>query len=88
MHHKCYTRSTNNNILSDDFYCPKCVHLAVTRYNPFRLACTSLSDIENSEVDDTIIKVDQILNNCVSYNVKEFNKVGVLIICHIFLSRQ
>ena len=74
MHHKCYTRSTNNNILSDDFYCPKCVHLAVTRYNPFRLACSSLSDIENSEVDDTIIKVDQILNNCVSYNVKEFNK--------------
>ena len=74
MHHKCYTRSTSNNILSDDFYCPKCVHLAVTRYNPFRLACNSLSDIENSEVDDTIIKVDQILNNCVSYNVKEFNK--------------
>ena len=70
MHHKCFKRS-NLSTLSEDFYCSNCSHLAVFRYNPFRL---DIDTEENTDVDDIIVKVDQILKNCNSYDTKNFNK--------------
>ena len=49
MHHKCYMKSVGTNRQCEEFYCPKCVHLAVIRYNPFRLICSDMNETENSE---------------------------------------
>ena len=68
MHHKCFKKS-NLSTLSEDFYCSNCSHLAVFRYNPFRL---DIDTDENTDVDDIIVKVDQILKNCNSYDTKNF----------------
>ena len=57
MHHKCFKKS-NLSTLSEDFYCTNCSHLAAFRYNPFRL---DIETEENTDVDDIIVKVDQIL---------------------------
>ena len=69
MHHKCYKKISSSQ--ASDFYCPKCSHLAVTRYKPFNL---EMETEESADVDDTIIKVNQIHENCNSYSAKEFNK--------------
>ena len=70
MHHKCYKKISATQA-SDKFYCPNCSHLAVTRYKPFYL------DTENEEyadIDDTIVKVNQIHENCTNYSANEFNQ--------------
>ena len=69
-HYKCYNKS-NVTHLSDDFYCINCIHLATTRYHPFRLDDDS---DEEAEIDNILVKVNQIHNNCNSYSAKEYNR--------------
>ena len=72
MHHKCYDKSQLNNPCNDDFYCLNCIHFAVAKYNPFKLNFDQDEGIE--EDNETLLKVAQILDNCKSYSVKEFNR--------------
>ena len=69
MHHKCY-KKFNTNKTANSVYCPKCCHLAETRYTPFDFEI--LND-KNVEADETLVRVNQIHNTCKSYNANEFN---------------
>ena len=69
IHSKCFDTS---HIVSDldHPYCKNCLHLSVPRYNPFR----PLID-ENSNVEDDLVNTaSNILENCSSYSVQDFNK--------------
>ncbi|KAL5258808.1 hypothetical protein ACHWQZ_G009312 [Mnemiopsis leidyi] len=57
--------------MSDKFYCINCSHLAATRYKPFNL---DTDNDENVEADETLLKVNQIHENCNSFSANEFNR--------------
>ena len=70
MHYKCYNKSSKSHPY-DNFYCFNCIHLAKPRYNPFKL---DTDPDEDTEIDNILIKVNQIHNDCNSYSAKEFNR--------------
>ena len=69
MHHKCHKKLNSSRAL-DEFYCNNCLHLAVIRYKPFHL---DSDNDDNLEIDDILVKVNQIHDNCNSYTANEFN---------------
>ena len=70
IHYKCYNKS-NKSHSSEDFYCMNCIHLAIPRYNPFEL--DNDAD-EDTEIDNILVKVNHIHNNCNSYSAKDYNR--------------
>ena len=69
LHTKCFKQS-KSEIIENDYYCIKCKHLAVKKYNPFSV---NNFDDDLTEVDENIHKISQILENCRSHSVDEFN---------------
>ena len=70
MHHKCYEKSSVNHT-SEKFYCINCAHLATTRYKPFSL---DSDNEDNTEADETLVKVNHLHDNCNAYSANEFNR--------------
>ena len=69
LHNKCYDASKFSS-LNCEIYCKNCEHLAVKRYNPFKL------DFENDEIDenDIIFNFIQKLEACKTHQVEEINQ--------------
>ena len=71
MHHKCYKKCDLTNDC-DEFYCKNCIHLAVARYNPFKID----SDTETEDnTDELLIKICNILSNCQSHPTTSLNSL-------------
>ena len=68
IHNKCYD-ALKFISLNCEIYCKNCEHLAVKRYNPFKL------DFENNEIDesDILFSFTQRLEACKTHNVDDIN---------------
>ena len=71
IHTKCFKES-KSEIIENDYYCVKCKLLAVKRYNPFNV---SNPEDNLTDVDENIHKISQILENCKSHSVQEYNRI-------------
>ena len=70
LHTKCFKQS-QSEIIENDYYCIKCKHLAVKKYNPFNV---NNFDDDSTDVDENTHKISQILENCRPYSVGDFNQ--------------
>ena len=64
LHAKCF-KSSQAQIINENFYCTNCKHSIPIKYNPFKVMVDS--------DDPCIQKISDMLESCKSYTLKEFN---------------
>jgi hypothetical protein len=72
IHTKCFKQS-QFEIAEKNYYCKTCKLEIVKKYNPFKLIN---GEDESNEFDENIEKRSQILENCKSYSVRDYNQIS------------
>ena len=70
---KCYKLS-NFDRLNNNFFCENCKTEVVVRYNPYKH--NIVDGDKNSDVTETLHTMNNILENCKSYTVKDVNEIS------------
>ena len=77
LHQKCF-KNSDCKFINKNTYCSSCKESVEMRYNPFKLSsCDEDNDYIIDDADDEyILKISNILENCKSYKIDEFNLVN------------
>ena len=68
FHAKCF-KSSESEIINEDFYCTQCKILTLKKYNPFKI----MTSDDPNESDPHIQKLSDILDNCKQVSIKDLN---------------
>ena len=69
IHAKCF-KSSKAEVINHNLFCIDCKESIVRKYNPFK----SMINCKEDDIDPYLQRMSDILENCESYSIKDFNK--------------